>query len=591
MKRPISLLVLGIAVGSACTLLLDRWLSEPPTYAANSDRWRKALSPAGAGVGDAQLPELLSGTGSVAEQSAIALIAAQSDAAGIRERILEVVAYPPSARRAFALDLLIARYAEFDPGAAANLVHELDLDDSMLARVFAVWAELDDAGAMAALRQEIDEGRAVAIALAFAAKLGNDEQAADRVAAALPPSVDVDRFRIELIEQVAETAPERAMRMALALEKSATRSQALARVAAGWADADPAGGLRQAAGIENYGERQRFIGQLGRDWAGTDPDAVLRLIEAGGNDPDMRTLVRFAASTLAASRPRQALAIAADLEPQVANTLRSMALNAIAESDPLAAIELLRDIPASEHRKNMLRGIAQVYAHQDPDTALAWAESLPEHERAETLSAIVGSIAGTDPDRAVEISLALEDRARSHALHYIVMQSVYSLGNGEELGRRLLAIQDDDDREQAIGTFVSMWASQDPEATLDWILANDAATNSRTIGQVGRQLAQHDPRAALRMTGRLPAESREAWITQIAGSFAQADPQGAMAWLQQSQGQPHYEAALAAISRHSAHYDPQAVAALVPTIRDASAIGVEPTFPQRKVVRPRFLPY
>lgn len=277
---------------------------------------------------------------------------------------------------------------------------------------------------------------------------------------------------------------------------------------------------------------------------------------------------------LAVSRPRELLAIADSLEPQIAASAQYSALQSIAETDPQAALELLQEVPAGGQRMRLLKGVAKGYAQTDMDAALAWAQSLPAHEQNQAVSAVLGVIAGTDADRAVGHAVSLKDRRdRMRAMQHVLMRSVYGSGNGDQVGRRLLAIEQDDVREQSLDVFTSMWAAADPEAALEWMLENDVGTDSRGFLRVAREMAEHDPAAAIRMTNRVPADARDAWITQIAGSYARVDPQGAMNWLQQFQGQPRYEAALAAVAQHSAEHDPKRVAALVPTIGDAGRAG------------------
>lgn len=105
----------------------------------------------------------------------------------------------------------------------------------------------------------------IAIGLAIVAALGDDERAVSRVAGALPPGVDSEGLRVEVIGRMAATEPERAMRQALGLSDAAAQSQALQRVAEAWAVTDPASAVGQAGLIGKQRERQRFLAHIARD--------------------------------------------------------------------------------------------------------------------------------------------------------------------------------------------------------------------------------------------------------------------------------------------------------------------------------------
>ncbi len=76
--RTVLLVVVAAVCGAAAALVGDRWLDPPASeYRDTSDQWSRELA-GGLDTDRPSLPDLVTGTGSVAGQPAIALIAARA---------------------------------------------------------------------------------------------------------------------------------------------------------------------------------------------------------------------------------------------------------------------------------------------------------------------------------------------------------------------------------------------------------------------------------------------------------------------------------------------------------------------------------
>lgn len=568
-RRTVLLVVVAAVCGAAAALVGDRWLDPPASdYRDNSDKWSRERAD-GLVTDRASLPDLVAGTGSVAGQSAIALIATRTGPDEIRGRLRDIVPLPPSAERDFAINLLLTRYAETDPGAAANLVHELDLGSDHLAQVFGVWARTDSTQALAALGREINAQRALSIGLAIVNALGGDNGALERVNDALPAGIDRARLQLDFLAQEARRQPDMALQRALQFETASVRSRAISRVAEEWTASDPLAALAEGMRIEDRDLRQRFLGDIASDWSRTDPDGVLAWLAAGPVDPEFaRALPGYVYSTLAEHDPHRFLAVSAALPANYSRHAAMLAYQLIAEADPSEAINMLQSVTAGQQRDLMLNAIAGGMAKTDPRSALDWAVR-QSSGRNNLVATVIGTIAVNDTDTALDYAMNLDEKSdRWHSLQYIAMHVARDPGKVQGVASRLLAIEDPEQRQRALGILTSTWAQMDPHAAAEWAVGNLAIAGDQSLAEVATHLAQRDPDAAIRLAARVPAAAREQWLTQVAGGFASVDPEGALAWVDQLRGQPHHTAIVETVAQHAAHRSPELAASLIPEISD-----------------------
>lgn len=567
--RTVLLVVVAAVCGAAAALVGGRWLDPPASaYRDNSDKWGREL--ADSLVSDrASLPDLVAGTRNVAEQSAIALTATRTGSDEISVRLQEIALLPASAERDLAIHLLLTRYAEIDPGAAANLVHELDLGSEYLAQVFGVWARTDSTQALAALGREINVQRALSIGLAIVNALGGDSVALQRVSDALPAGIDRTRLQLDFMAQDARRQPGIALQRALQLETAGVRSRAISHIAEEWTASDPLAALAEGMRIEDRGLRKRFLGRVASDWSRADPDAVLTWLATGPVDAEFATaLASNAFATLAEHDPHRLLAVSASLPANYSSHGAMYAYQLIAEADPSEAINMLQSVAAGRQRDLILNAIAGGMAKTDPQSALDWAER-QSSGRNNLVATVIGTIAVDDIDTALEYAMKLDEKTdRWHSLQFVAMHAARDPGKVQEVATRLLAIEDTEQRQSALGVLTSTWARTDPHAAADWAVDNLATTGEQTLAQVAAHLAQQNPDAAIRLAARVPAASREQWLTQVAGGYASMDPEGALAWLDQLRGQPHHAAMVETVVQHAAHRSPELAASLIPEISD-----------------------
>jgi hypothetical protein len=115
----------------------------------------------------------------------------------------------------------------------------------------------------------------------------------------------------------------------------------------------------------------------------------------------------------------------------------------------------------------------------------------------------------------------------------------------------------------ALGRLLSSWLPDDPDAALDWAIANRGKFNAQMFGMIAQNFASRDAAAAVAQVERLPAELRDDWIASIIVPYVRSSPRAALEWLTRYRGQPIYEQTLRQIAARGADRDPRTLAQLV----------------------------
>ena len=565
MYRATALLLAGAVLGAGAVLLTGHLRSTTDAAPDVIDSEALAESTRRPSAGPADPPEALhSANHSHEDRLRFYGNVAGADEQLLRSLIFEAAGLSASRQRRFTGEVLLTRYAELDPQAAVALSQELDFSTSVTASVYAVWVAMDAEAALAAFGAENDRAAAKAIGLAMLDGLGGDETALSRVLRALPPGLDETEFRIEVIAERAESDPGYGIAEALALEKLSDQQKALSKVAAAAARLDPRSAIELGASIADGQHRTAFQGRVMSSWAQSNPEAALEfLTESGLSREEQLTLGRSAMRYIAADDPQRLLAAAEQWSGTMRQQAERTALHYWSQDDPLSALTFVESLPPSRTRDQYISSVASGYAQRDPQGALAWASELQPRPRG-LYHSMMSGLAREDPGLAFDTATSLETEAdRFEAMQGLIMEAVYRNGTPGEMATRVLALDDGRLRDQSLQMMGSMWVRRDPTGAVAWLSANSSQLPDEIYGSFARELAENDPAAAADLTDRIPVTARPGWIQQVAGGYAERDPEGASNWLSQYQGQPGYDAGVAAIAQQAAERDPVQAARLL----------------------------
>lgn len=241
--------------------------------------------------------------------------------------------------------------------------------------------------------------------------------------------------------------------------------------------------------------------------------------------------------------------------------------------------------------------IASEWAKNDPEAALAWAQSLQGRDKNQAMTSVVRELAQTDPQKAVQLASGLEGEAKSDAYASIAGQWgaknfteaeawIKSLPADQQAGAMAAAVQslasqdpvlasqkiasmaEGNQKRDAISSVVDSWSRNDPKAAANWLLSQEgentqgramrdlmgnwarqddagavAFINQQPAGQARDQATQsyiwsnrsENPQSVMTLAESISDEGdRQRAIGAAAGQWMQSDPEAAKAYIQQS---------------------------------------------------------
>jgi hypothetical protein len=259
------------------------------------------------------------------------------------------------------MPVLVARWAELDPAAAAQFV--LTLPESVI--------------------------RSMTMRATLGVWFASSPEEAMAWASSLPPGQERSRTIDEVVRALAQRDPASAMLLLERFPKDRARDSSSYNVFSEWAKRDP----RAAA------------------------DYWLKVIPASGQD--VNGALAKIASLWARSDPQEAFTWAQKLPESTAkNSTLSIIIGAMAGRDPqqaasrvaAAAAAWAGSLPEDEARASAFRSIARTWTGQDLGKAANWLDGLPASEsRDAAVSAFTNQVSDSDPEGAVAWASTISD--------------------------------------------------------------------------------------------------------------------------------------------------------------------------------------
>lgn len=297
---------------------------------------------------------------------------------------------------------------------------------------------------------------------------------------------------------------------------------------------------------------EQFIKATYREWAAANPDAALQALVSVEPPAARRAAALALLDSLGddvASADRIASALPALEQP----AFRAEWLGLLAEHDPVGAFWEMLAIGSSTAREMAGERIAAAWAAQDPEVALAEAMLLPDEEASGFRRAVLGAWARSDTEGLLaylesadvdplealdammffttdpESLLAMAER-RDDALGATMQTTALTMLadlDAPAAVRRVEAMPEGSERDQAVMMVAMMYAQSDPAAATSWIEQMlPASPNARML--VAVSLAEQDPVKAMDMlsSGGATTQENQMLLTLIVQTAA-VDPERA----------------------------------------------------------------
>ena len=475
----------------------------------------------------------------------------------------------PFRRRAFRAALL-AEWAELDPQAALAFIQEKDKANA--GQLMREWLRLDPQGAVtgllaggeknrSALRGMLDE-----IARVAPTRLGE-------VVAALPKSdnrwdtTTQDAFAIFAKKDAA------AARAAAESITGALRGQALAGVAKSWAEADGAAALEWAQALEAGEARDTALKAVLTGWAKTDPVAALGkldLVPPGGEemyyasdvgaqvlreaakkdwDGTVRWLREHPGKLGRSSLDGLQSTVSQRLNADPAGTLQSLAQSGLpalggvlansflnegyAKRD--AVWEWLDQQPPDEFTRSARASMLNAIAWKEPEVGLQFLEKLEDTpENRQVLEQGTRSlINGASQMNRFEDLLG----KASAKIRPLLLEAGFQYGLQNSVSDPALWLMRIDElpvdrRANAIGGLARGWATNDPEAAVQWSLSlADPGQKYQALNNAMSTWARTDVYEASEWVNSLPVDAyRDVAARNLVGALSATEPESAWTW-------------------------------------------------------------
>jgi len=292
------------------------------------------------------------------------------------------------------------------------------------------------------------------------------------------------------------------------------------------------------------------------------PDAIKELRRSAPEwDPEARMLVHMLLTRWAREDPDAAFASLENLDFKRSGGDASSILASLAAMDPQRAADWLDNpdnglvhYPMMGH---ILAGtVAKEWVRQDPDAALAWAESRPEDQRAGAYSGVLGTLAASDPTRASALAMQLDPgEARSH----IVGEIAKAWARNEPAGAIAWAESlDGDEHQRATREALASWAQTSPSqaaAYLDSLSDRDSADS--LLAQVAGNWAPQDPhKAAEWIAGQPDGQGKNDAMGQVMWNWTTRAPEAAADWLSDQDAGAARDAGIVGLAKAAFEFDP-----------------------------------
>jgi hypothetical protein len=204
----------------------------------------------------------------------------------------------------------------------------------------------------------------------------------------------------------------------------------------------------------------------------------------------------------------------------------------LAQRDPAAAWAVVQQMPAGNRKNSALVSTLAAVAQSDPARALSMAKEItdPSAKRM-AVQSVIGSLSAQDPARAFELLTSEPGIAGGPAdgSYFSIFHNWAA--KDPEAAKAALGRLTGQRRDQAMQSFISGYASKDPQAAWEWARAlpgsGEEWRDPRML--VIQSWAGSDPQAALAAARTLPAGAVRTRATVAAlGNWAHRDFNGAL---------------------------------------------------------------
>lgn len=215
----------------------------------------------------------------------------------------------------------------------------------------------------------------------------------------------------------------------------------------------------------------------------------------------------------------------------------SLVVGRWAATNPTAALDAVNEVDSHLVRKGLQQIVVHNWAHNDPQSILDELDRIPNDQKENAQKYALRTIARSNPEEAISLTRHLKAGGKKTQL----TSEIASIWAEEDPEAALAWILNNQEfqggRSQVLSSVVKGWSRRDPSAALDWVLdlEESSVVRSSTVPTIIKNLADQNPQLALQQALEQPIEeNRPGLELTVISHIARDDIQLAKAMLQQT---------------------------------------------------------
>jgi hypothetical protein len=207
------------------------------------------------------------------------------------------------------------------------------------------------------------------------------------------------------------------------------------------------------------------------------------------------------------------------------------------EKEPMKALDLARELPATDSRDELVNHISLNWAAKNPAQASEWAAQIPDKElRERIVKGIAATWGDTDPAAAANLALtALQPgRHQDDAVVGIVQRWVQN--KPDDAAAWVTKFPEGTLRNTATEELVKLWADKNADEAGNWInTLPPGPSRDRAVSAYVGKIVSENPEVAALWAGKIADEGqRYLYLERIGQAWLATDAAGARAWISKS---------------------------------------------------------
>lgn len=271
--------------------------------------------------------------------------------------------------------------------------------------------------------------------------------------------------------------------------------------------------------------------------ASQNPAAAARLAMQQAAGTERQTLLNAIGGIWAGLNLADAISWAQELPAEDRNGVFLMIANEAIATDPRQALELARELPASEALNEMVAQIASEWAAKNPAEIAEWAEKIADAGlRQQVVRHVAIAWAETNPSKAAELAIGKlsPGKDQNDAIVSIVQRWVQN--SPAEAADWVSRFPESEVREDAARELINLWADRNISDAGKWVNTLPAGKSKDTAlgAYVGKIASSHPQTAAEWVVGIVDVGLRNRQMERVAETWLEQDKAAARHWIESS---------------------------------------------------------